>query len=118
MTMFLDSCGLTIGEDLDVLIGGAVDLGPYLADGLAQASATHPEESAILLDAVGVDLTSLGGVAEVAPNFHYMTLMAYDEFLADPANRDIAVRVTAAMMASNRFFSDPANEAQAIELMR
>lgn len=118
MTMYLDSCGLVIGEDVEVLIGDAVDLGPYLADGLAQGSATHPEESAILFNEVGVQLNSLGGVAEIAPDFHYLSLFGFRDYLEDPANRDTAARAAAAMIATNRFLTDPANEETVVELAK
>lgn len=108
-TVFLDTCGLDITNDVDVFAGAPGDFAALLDQGVVQAAALHSDDKGQIEAEFDLTLNVLQASAEFEPDFHYQSFVARQDWLADDANRDAAVRLMAAALSAQRFMSDPAN---------
>ena len=115
MEAYLESCGLDIDSDVTVQIGDPETFGQQLASESVVASAVHIDEKFFIEDEIGVTLNVLGDAWEFTPLFHYASLSTATNRLEE--DRDIYVRMSAAILETNRWLKDPANRDEAIEAM-
>ena len=113
MEAFLASCGININQDVEVFIGSPSDFGPVLAEGTAQAAGQEIDDEIAIEDQFGIELNQLANSWEIA-DFHYQSVVVREQDLE--SNRDVIVRVVAAIMKANRWLNDPANREEAIDL--
>jgi len=112
MEQFLATCGLDIDRDVQVQIGDPETFPAQLASEAVVATALHVDEKIFAEQEIGVDLVELGNAWEYAPLFHYASLSASRKAVEE--NRDLFVRISAAILESNRWLVDPANKDEAI----
>ncbi len=115
MEAFLENCGLDIDSDVTVQIGDPETFGQQLASQTVVASAVHIDEKFFIEDDIGVTLNVLGNAWEFTPLFHYASLSTATSRLEE--DRDVYVRMSAAILETNRWLRDPANREEAIEAM-
>lgn len=108
-------CDLDIDTDVRVQIGDPETFGAQLASGTVKAAALHVDERLFVADEIGIDLQVLGNAWEYAPDFHYASLSTARNVLEE--NRDLYVRISAAILESNAWLVDPANEEEAIDVI-
>ncbi len=115
MEQYLATCDLDIDSDVRVQIGDPETFGAQLAAGTVKAAALHADERLFVADEIGIDLQVLGNAWEYAPDFHYASLSTAGAALEE--NRDLYVRISAAILESNQWLVDPANREDAIEII-
>ncbi|HXF56217.1 MAG TPA: ABC transporter substrate-binding protein [Actinomycetota bacterium] len=115
MEQFLATCGLDIDRDVRVQIGDPETFPAQLASKAVVATALHVDEKLFTEQEIGIDLVELGNSWEYAPLFHYASLSAKRSVLEE--NRDLFVRISAAILESNRWLVDPANKDRAVAAM-
>lgn len=115
MEQFLATCDLNINKDVSVAIGDPETFGAQLAAEAVVATAAHLDERISIQKDLGVDLQVIDNAWEYAPDFHYASLSTAGDALRD--NRDLYVRISAAILESNAWLVDPANRAEAIPLI-
>lgn len=115
-TVYLDSCGLDINEDVTVFAGAPGDFAALISQGVINAAALHADDKGVIEEEFGVSLNVLQRSAEFEPNFHYQSYVVREDWLAEEANRDAVVRMMAAALATEQYMSDPTNREEVIDL--
>lgn len=115
MEQFLATCDLDINKDVNVAIGDPETFGAQLAAEAVVATAAHLDERIAIEKDLKVELTVIDNAWEYAPDFHYASLSTAGEALEE--NRDLYVRISAAILESNAWLVDPANRDEAIGLI-
>lgn len=115
MEQYLATCDLDIDTDVQVQVGDPETFGSQLAGEAVVAAALHADERLFVADEIGIDLQVLGNAWEYAPDFHYASLSTARNQLEE--NRDLYVRISAAILESNQWLVDEANKDEAIQII-
>lgn len=115
-TIYLESCGLDINNDVDIFVGAPGDFAALMDQGVIHAAALHVDDKGHIEEQFGTTLNVLTTSAELVPNFHYQSFAARADWVAGDVNRDALVRMLAAVLAAQRYVADPANRSDVIQI--